>query len=48
MNAVVFERAQVARATEERRARLTQTGSAAVTVRIEEELQAEAVTKSSA
>ena len=40
MNAVVFEHVPVAELPEKWRARLTQTGSATVTVRIEEEPQA--------
>lgn len=40
MNAVVFEHVPVAELPEKWRARLTQAGSATVTVRIEEEAQA--------
>ena len=40
MNAVVFEHVPVAELPEKWRAKLTQAGSATVTVRIEEELQA--------
>ena len=41
MNAVVFEHVPVSELPEKWRARLTQAGSATVTVRIEEETQAE-------
>jgi hypothetical protein len=41
MNAVVFEHVPVAELPEKWRAKLTQAGSATVTVRIEEEAQAE-------